>query len=134
MAGGTMAIVGGGAILGIGVGAGAGATVSAAGVMGKKATILQSAKLMVSMYEIFLNDEHDIEYSDYVYEKYVESIAELEKKTVELKLRENVATKEEKKKLKLEIKNMEDSAHAMKVAMKSMNKFKSSFAEGLGTV
>lgn len=133
MAGGTMAIVGGGALIGIGVGAGAGATVSAVGVMGKKATILQSAKLMVSMYEIFLNDEHDIEYSDYVYEKYVENIAKLEKKAVELKLRENVVPKEEKKKLKAEIKNMDESAHAMKIAMKSMNKFKSSFEEGLGT-
>ena len=34
---------------------------------------------------------HDIDYSDYIYEKYVENIAELEKKAVDLKLRENVA-------------------------------------------
>ena len=33
----------------------------------------------------------DIDYSDYIYEKYVENIAELEKKAVDLKLRENVA-------------------------------------------
>lgn len=70
----------------------------------------------------------------YVYEKYVENIAELEKKVVELKLRENVAAKEEKKNLKVEIKNMEESAYVMKVAMRSMNKFKSSFQEGIGTV
>ena len=132
MAGGTMAIVGGSAILGVGVGTGAGAAVTAAGIAGKESTILQSAKLMVSVREIFLNDEHDLEYSNYVYEQYVNNIAEIEKKTVDLKLQENVASKEDKKKLKIEIKNMEESAHAMKIAMKSMNKFKSAFEVGMG--
>lgn len=127
-----MAIVGGSAILGVGVGAGAGAAVTAAGIAGKESTILQSAKLMVSVREIFLNDEHDLEYSNYVYEQYVKNIAEIEKKTVDLKLQENVASKEDKKKLKIEIKNMEESAHAMKIAMKSMNKFKSAFEVGMG--
>lgn len=79
MAGGTIAIVGGGAILGLGVGAGVGGAVGAAGVLGKKNTILQSAKLMVSIREIFLNDEHDLEYSNTVYEQYVNNIAEIEK-------------------------------------------------------
>ena len=87
---------------------------------------------MVSVREIFLNDEHDLEYSNYVYEQYVNNIAEIEKKTVDLTLKENVASKEEKKKLKLEIKNMEESAHAMKIAMKSMNRFKSAFEVGMG--
>ena len=68
MAGGTMAIVGGSAILGVGVGAGAGAAVTAAGIVGKESTILQSAKLMVSVREIFLNDEHDLEYSNHNYQ------------------------------------------------------------------
>ncbi len=54
MAGGTIAIVGGGAVLGIGIGAGAGGTVSAIGLAGKKNTILQSARLLVSVREIFL--------------------------------------------------------------------------------
>lgn len=48
-----------------------------------------------------------------------------------MKLRENVASKEDKKKLKIEIKNMEDSVHAMKIAMKSMNRFKSAFEVGM---
>ena len=125
-----MAIVGGSAILGVGVGAGA--AVKAVGIAGKESTILQSAKLMVSVREIFLNDEHDLEYSNYVYEQYVNNIAEIEKKTVDLKLKENVASKEDKKKLKTEIKNMEESAYAMKIAMKSMNKFKSAFEVGMG--
>ena len=56
---------------------------TAAGIAGKESTILQSAKLMVSVREIFLNDEHDLEYSNYVYEQYVNNIAEIEKNWME---------------------------------------------------
>lgn len=132
MAGGTMAIVGGGAILGLGVGAGVGGTISAIGIIGKKATIMQSAKLMVSVREIFLNDEKDVAYSNMVYEQYVKNIANIEKDLIDLKLKENIATKEEKKTLKLQIKNTEESVHAMSIAMKSMNKYNSAFAVGIG--
>lgn len=131
MAGGTMAIVGGGAILGAGVGIGAGGAVSAVGLMGKKTTISQSAKLMVSVREIFLNDEKDVEYSNIIYEQYVRNIASIEKDLVELKLKENVASKEEKKQLKVQIKNKEESVHVMKIAMKSMNKYNSAFVVGM---
>ncbi|WP_253197632.1 hypothetical protein [Clostridium algidicarnis] len=131
MAGGIAAIVGGGAILGLGVGAGVGGAVGVTGLMGKKATIQQSAKLMVSVREIFLNDERDMEYSDTVYEQYVEKITEIEKGLVELKLKADVASKDEKKKLKLEIKNAGESVEAMKIARKSMLKYKSSFRVGV---
>ena len=133
MAGGTAAIVGGGAVLGIGVGAGVGGTVSATGLLGKKDTILQSAKLMVSVREIFLNDEHDIEYSNTIYEQYVRNIADIEKELVELKLKADVADKEEKKRLKKQINDTEKSIQAMKIAMKSMNRFNSSFSFGAST-
>ncbi len=62
MAGGTAAIVGGGAILGLGVVAGVGGAVGTAGLISKKNTIMQSAKLLVSVREIFLNDEHECPY------------------------------------------------------------------------
>lgn len=130
MAGGTAAIVGGGAILGLGVGAGVGGAVGAVGIMGKKSTIQQSAKLMVSVREIFLNDEDDVEYSNSIYEQYVQKITEIEKGLVELRLKEDVASKDEKKKLKLKIKNAEESVNAMKIARKSLLKFKSSFEIG----
>ena len=71
MAGGTIAIVGGGAILGLGVGSGIGGITMAVGVSGKRDTISQSAKLMTAVREVFLNDEHDIEYSDTVFEQYM---------------------------------------------------------------
>lgn len=131
MAGGTAAIVGGGAILGLGVGAGVGGAVGAVGLIGKKNTIMQSAKLLVSIREIFLNDEHDIEYSNSVYEKYVQNITDIEKGLVELRLKADVASGKEKKDLKDKIKKTEASVEAMKIARKSLLKFKTSFEEGL---
>lgn len=127
VAGGTMAIVGGGAVLGLGVGAGISGAVGSVGVLGKKDTILQSAKLMVSVQEIFLNDEHDIEYADTVYQQYVQHIADIEKSLVELRLKADTNDKEDKKQLKKQIKNTEEAVQVMKIAMKSMGKFNNSF-------
>ena len=131
MAGGTAVIVGGGAILGIGLGAGIGGGVGAIGMLGKKETILQSAKLMVAMREIFLNDEHDIAYSDTIYEQYGNNIIKIQKDLVDLKMKADVAGKEEKKKLQLEIKNIEESVEVMRKAWNSMRKFNSAFEMGM---
>ena len=131
MAGGTIAIVGGGAVLGLGVGAGIGGAVGVVTISGKKGIILQSAKLMVAVREIFLNDDHDVEYSNSILEKYVQNIAEIEKGLVELRLKADVADEAEKKKLKTQIKNAEASVEAMKIARKSMAKFISSYEVGV---
>jgi len=131
MAGGTIAIVGGGSILGFGVGAGVGGAVGAVALLGKQNTILQSAKLLVSVREIFLNDEHDTVYSNSVYEKYVQNIMDIEKGIVELRLQADVANGKEKKELQGEIKKAEKSVEAMKIARKNLRKFMSSFEEGL---
>ncbi|SCY69676.1 hypothetical protein SAMN02910292_02550 [Lachnospiraceae bacterium XBB2008] len=131
MLGGTVAIVGGGALIGAGVGVGAGAAVGVAGILGKEATIMQSAKLMVAVREIFLNDEKDIEYSNYIYEKYVDSIRSLENKITDLRLKEQTSSKEETKQIDKELKNLEESAHAMEIAMKSFNRYKSAFEVGM---
>lgn len=131
MLGGTIAIVGGGAALGIGVGTGVGGAVSSVGLMGKKNTILQSAKLLTSVREIFLNDEHDVEFSNSVYEQYLQNIIEIEKGLVDLRLKKDVEKGKEKKAIAETIKKAEQSIEAMKVARKSMLKYNSSFAEGL---
>jgi len=131
MAGGTIAIVGGGAVLGLGVGVGIGGAAGAVGLFGKQNTILQSAKLLVSVREIFLNDEHDTVYSSSVYEKYVQNIMDIEKGIVELKLQADVASSKEKKELQSKIKKAEESVEAMKIARKNLRKFMSSFEEGL---
>ena len=130
MAGGTMAIVGGGTVLGLGAAAGVGGVIGAAELLGRKNTIVQSAKLLVSVREIFLNDEHDIAYSNTVYEQYVQKIAEIEKDIVDLKLKADVAGANEKKELRAKIKNAEETVEAMRIARKSMNRFISSFQEG----
>ena len=131
MLGGTIAIVGGGAALGIGVGAGVGGAVGAVGLMGKENTIKQSAKLLTSIREIFLNDEHDVDFSNMVYEQYLHNITEIEKGLVELRLKKDIATGKEKKAIADTIKKAEASVEAMKIARKSMLKYNSSFAEGL---
>lgn len=131
MLGGTITIVGGGAALGIGVGAGVGGAVASAGLLGKKNTIMQSAKLLTSVREIFLNDEYDVEFSNSVYEQYLKNIDGIEKGLVELRLKQDVATGKEKRAIAENIKKAEKSVEAMKVARKSMLKYNSSFAEGL---
>ncbi len=130
MAGGTMIIVGGGAVLGVGIGAGVGGAVGVMDIISKKQIIMQSAKLMVSVREIFLNEEHDIEYSNTVLEQYVKNIEAIETDLIKLKLKADLGSAEEKKLLKQQIKTNEDAVSAMKIAMKSMNKFNSSFKIG----
>lgn len=131
MWGGTVVIVGGGVALGLGTGLGVGGAVGAAGLIGKQNTILQSAKLLVSVREIFLNDEHDMEYSDTVYAQYIQSIRDIEIGLTELRLKADVANGKEKKELKRQIKNAEESVEAMRIARKNMLKFRSSFEEGI---
>ena len=63
-----------------------------------------------------------------------QSILDIEKGLVELRLKAEVAKDKEKKELKRQIKNAEESVEAMKIARKSLLKFKSSFAEGLSLV
>jgi hypothetical protein len=110
MAGGTAVIVGGGAALGLTAGAGIGGAVGKASILQKQSTILQSAKLLVSVREIFLNDEHDTDYSDSIYEQYVKNTMDIEKGIVELKYKAETASEKEKKELKNKIKNAEKAA------------------------
>ena len=131
MAGGTMTIVGGGAVLSLGVSVGVSGTLETVGLIGKKNMICESAKLLVSVREIFLNDEHDIDFSNRIYEEYVQKIIEIEKGIVELKFQADEATGKEKKKQIAKIKKAEKSVEAMKAARKSMARFVSSFETGM---
>lgn len=87
--------------------------------------------MLTSVREIFLNDEHDVEFSNSVYEQYLQNITEIEKGLVELRLKKDVARGNEKKNIAGKIKKAEESVEAMKVARKSMLRYNSSFAEGL---
>lgn len=134
MAGGTAILVGGGAILGLGAGLGAGGVYGKLKLMNKETIILQTAKLMTAIKEIFLNEEHDIEFSNSVYEKYVENLRmvedELMNKELEFEkydLKEKAKHPEEYK----EIKNIKESVHAMRIAVKEMRRFNSAFETGM---
>jgi len=70
-------------------------------------------------------------YSNSVYEQYVQNIMEIEKGIISLKLQAEDINSKERKELKTKIKNAEESVDAMKIARKSLHKFKSSFEIGL---
>ena len=130
MAGGTAVIVGGGALLGIGIGTGVGGAVSAVELLDKKMIILQSAKLLVAVREIFLNDEKDVAYAESIDQKYIQNIMEIENNITKLRLQEDVLNSKEKREIKEKIKRAEENVKAMKIARKSMLKFRSSFEMG----
>lgn len=132
MAGGIAVIVGGSGILGLGVGAGAGGIVASVNLIGKEGVMLQSAKLMVSLREIFLNDEKDVELSSSVYEQYVQNIVDIQKQLVDMKMKEKILTGDMKKNCTKEIKVAEDAVKTMEIARKDMFKFQSAFESGLG--
>ena len=90
---------------------------------------MQSAKLLVSVREIFLNDEHDIEYSNSVYEQYLQNIIDIEKGLVEMRLQADVAERSDKKELQKKIKNAKETVDAMKLARMNFIKFNSSFED-----
>ena len=85
---------------------------------------------MVAVQEIFLNDEHDLEYSNTIYEQYVQNISDIEKGLVELRLKADVASKKEREQFTAQIENTEEAVEVMKKVMHCMNKFNSSFAVG----
>ena len=130
MAGGTIAIVGGGAVLGLGAGVGLNGIVGTFTSDGKNAVILQSAKLLVALREIFLNDEHDCAFADMVYQQYVNNTLLLELEIERQTEKSKDATPEDNKRLKKEIKVAKETVNVMKLAQKDFNKFKSSFEIG----
>lgn len=131
MAGGTIALVGGGAMLGLGLGAGVGGAANAAGIIGKEAAVAQSAKLIVATREIFLNDEHDLAYSEKICEQYLQRIKEIESGLADLRLEHDIAKGKDKKLLNAKIKEAKQTADAMRIARKSLVRYHSSFELGL---
>lgn len=131
MAGGTITIVGGGAILGIGLGTVVGGAVDSIEVLDKQNIILQTAKQLTSMNEIFLNDDHNIEYAKEMYEQYVNSITEIKYGLVKWRLKKDDAIGKEKKSFEKMIQKIEESVKVMKFASEIMLKSIRSFEEGL---
>lgn len=129
MAGGAIAIVGGGAALGLGLGAGIGGAIDAVELTGKENSLMQAAKLLTSLREIFLYDDHDFDFANQVYNHYTDNIKEIENNLVDMRLNEDVLASKDKKELKKQIKNIEESLEVMKNARKIMYEMISEFKE-----
>lgn len=124
--GSSTAIVGGGAILG----AGTRKIGELVNQMDKDLVVQQSVKLLVSVKEIFLNYGRDIEYTKQIEETYVQNIADLVKSSVDLKLKADVASGKEKRKLNNEIKKIEEATKVMKLTRKLLLDIILSYEEG----
>lgn len=99
------------------------------GLMGKKNTINQSAKLLTFVREIFFNDVQDVEFSKSVYGQYLQNITDIEKGLVEL--RQKKMKQRVRKAISETIKKADESVEVIKIVRKSMLKYNSSFAEDL---
>lgn len=101
--------------------------ITVAGLQGKKYAIVQSAKLLTSLREIFLDDDHDFEFSYKVLEKYTENIRKIEKNLVDLRLKSDGLESKSKKDNEIKIKNLEENVEVMKIARKTMIKMNREF-------
>ncbi|EEI86977.1 hypothetical protein HMPREF0072_0532 [Anaerococcus lactolyticus ATCC 51172] len=96
-------------------------------VQGKKSAIIEAAKLLTSIREIFLDDDKDLEFSIKVLEKYTESITKIEKNLVDLRLKRGSLDSKEKSDNEKQIKNLEENVVVMKIARKIMIKMNNEF-------
>lgn len=136
MAGGTIAIVGGGAILGLGVGSGlsgAARAFDSAAITGKAETIAQLDRLLITVREMILNDNHDIKTAKRILEQLEQQIIDIEKGIVEKKVKaEGASTSERKKRFEAEIKTAQEGVEVRKKARQMLARYISSFEEAIG--
>ena len=113
---GKMTIVGGGAIL----------CSDIEGLMSmarnSKDIVCQSAKFVVAVHEVFLNEEKDIAFSDIVLKRYISNQIALENALTKEKEKAKTASPDEKEKLKKEIENVQKSVDVMKNDINSMKR------------
>ena len=121
MAGGSIAVIGGGASLGLGLGAGLGKTISVLENSSRNSLITE-AKLLTSFKEIFLNDERDLGFCEEVLENYTQNIFDLEKYLIKLKLDMDTLKGKDKKENQVLIKNAKDMLKLMKASRSTMIK------------
>lgn len=125
MAGGVMVIVGGGAILGAASG---GAAVTGFSIMAKnnpEFALSQAAKLDVVLREIILNGQKDVGTAQEILKKYKDNISEMNKEISNMRL--------EREQDKATIKNLKKAVEYMEKLYKDMERFTSSFEEGLSS-
>ena len=138
MAGGTAVVVGGGALVGVGAGAAAGGATkgisTAVGMQSAGQTTTESAKLIVAMREIFLNDEGDVPFARYLCDQYTEEARAAEHQRIDLEYdfdrfgeTEGAPTKKERKELEEESRK---SIEAIQRARNCMREYIGSYEKG----
>ena len=123
MAGGVLVIVGGGALLGAAAGGAAAVGKEALFKSSPQFALTFAAKLNVVLREIILNEQRDVKFAQAILKKYEETIVQLSSQIAKLKL--------ESEKDKDSIKNLKKSVEYMERIFEDMQKFSSSFEEGL---
>ena len=108
-----------GRIAGVTLGAHAGNAVYDNIINDKKAVIIQSAKLITAVENIWLN-KNDIEYCKYKFKEYVRSLAQIKNYLSELKNKEIEACEKEKKGIETAVRKTEEIVKIMKNAEKYM--------------
>lgn len=131
MAGGSIAIIGGGASLGLGLGAGIGKIISVLENSSRN-SLINEAKLLTSFKEIFLNDGVDLEFCEEVLNTYTQNIFDLEKYLIKLKLDMDTLKGKDKKEKQVLIKNAKEMLKLMKTSGKSMIKIVDDFKKEFG--
>ena len=87
-----------------------------------KDIVCQSAKFVVAVQEVFLNEEKDIAFSDIVLKRYISNQIALENALTKEKEKAKTASPDEKEKLKKEIENVQKSVDVMKNDINSMKR------------
>ena len=129
MAGGTAAIIGGGAVLGVGIGIGVSSTSEILSYDSKKTTIQQYSKLITTLKEIILNDEHDYHTANLIYERVVQKLVNTGKELAELEIRLEDLQEPEKGNLENKIKQIKEIISIMKTARHCLKKIVDSYDE-----
>lgn len=84
----------------------------------KNNNILQSAKLLVAIKEIYLMEEHDLDFAKGVYEFYIQKFDDNEKNIYSLKEREKILGLKKRKELCKEIKELKEQNKIIKIIKK----------------
>ena len=119
MVGGSIAIIGGGGILGFGFGAGLVSSLCSHEIQSNQ-TLLEAAKFLTTIKEIFIDDEKDLEFTTTIFKFYTDNIINIEKNLVDLRINLYTDDNEQKQINKIKIKNSEKNLAIMKKVRKKM--------------
>lgn len=117
MVGGTIAIIGGGGLLGFGLGASLANSLYSYELHSNQ-TVLEAARFLTTIKEIYIYDEKDLEFTNMICKFYTDNIISIEKDLVDLRINLDTDDSDQKQINKIKIKNSEKNLAIMKTARK----------------